>query len=229
MHPTPRQDELRSYPVWDLPVRISHWLIGLLCVWQFLSGHFGWFPTVHLWAGYGMLAVIAFRLQWGLIGSDSARWLSLFARLRRLPAGLADLPRRSPGFAAGHNPVGALSVLLMVALLLTESVTGLFFESWGEVRGPLAERVARDTAVWLSDLHGLLRWPTAALVVVHVAAGIHHLVWKGENRLGAIFLHGRLTLPADPNLRRAGVTPAVLAAAVSLALVGAIAWMGPIA
>lgn len=228
MSPTSRQDEPRSYPVWDLPVRISHWLIALLFVWQFLSGHFGWYPAAHLWTGYALLAVIGFRLQWGLFGSDSARWLALFSRLRDLPAGLAELPRRSPGYAAGHNPVGALSVLLMVALLLTQSVSGLFFESWGEVRGPLAERVGRDTALWLTDLHGLLRWPTAVVVAIHIAAGFHHWLWKGENRLGAIFVHGRLALPADPRLRRAGTVAAIVAAAASLAVVGTIAWMGPI-
>jgi len=224
--PAPR---LETYPVWDPAVRICHWgLVGLF-VWLAISGHFGWRPSLHLWAGYALLAVLLFRLAWGICGSDSARFSRMLTSLASIGPTLKNLTARQPGHAAGHNPLGAAAVLLMLALLLAQSVTGLFFESWGEVRGPLAERVTRDTAVFLSDLHGLLLWPLLAVVAVHVLAGLYHRVWKHENRLGAIFLHGRLQLPADPALRRMGAGRALLAGLGALAAVLLLAWWGPAA
>lgn len=226
-----RPDEsasLSAYPVWDPAVRASHWALAVLLPWQLLTGYFGWWPSFHVWTGYALLAVVLFRVLWGWVGSESARFGALLAGPVRIGQAFAELARRRPGRHAGHNPVGALSVLLILALLLAQSLTGLFFESWGDVRGPLAERVSRETAVWLSDLHGLLFWPLLILVCIHVAAGFHHLLWKGENRLGAIFLHGRLNLPADPALKTGGRTRAGAALLIALLVVAAIAWFGPI-
>jgi cytochrome b len=220
---------LETYPVWDLAVRVSHWGMATLFAWLALSGHFGWWPILHLWAGYALLALLLFRVTWGIWGSDSARFGAMLASLKSIGPTLRDLTSRHPGHAAGHNPIGALSVLLMLTLLLAQSLTGLFFESWGEVRGPLAERVGRDSVVVISDLHGLLFWPLLALVGIHVLAGLYHLVWKRENRLGAIFVHGRLRLPADPAVRRPSVLLALLSGLAAIAAVVLVAWWGPVA
>lgn len=200
----------------------------LLFTWQFLTGHFGWLPWLHLWTGYLLLAVLLFRVLWGLIGSDSARFGPMLLALREFGAAVADLGRRRPGYRAGHNPVGAASVMLMLVLLIAQSITGLFVETWGELRGPLAERIDRDTALLMGDLHSLLRWPVLALVLVHVGAGFWHLLWKRENRIGAIMLHGRLELPGDPDFRSATSGRALLALAISLLAVACVAVFGPI-
>jgi len=217
-----------SYPVWDLPVRVSHWAIMLLFAWQFLSGHFDWLPRVHLWAGYLLLVVLAFRLVWGFVGSESARFGAMLKSMRSLVAGLADLGRPGPGYSAGHNPVGAISVLLMLSLLVVQSLTGLFVETWGELRGPLAERIGRDTALWLADVHSLIRWPLLLVIAIHVAAAFWHLGWKRENRIGAMLGNGRLRLPADPQLQAAKPGRALLTLLVCALAVGSIAVFGPI-
>lgn len=219
---------LAPYPVWDRPVRASHWAIMLLFAWQFLTGQFGWLPNLHLWTGYLLLAVLLFRLLWGIVGSPSARFGPMLRSLGQLGSALGDLPRRRPGYRPGHNPVGALSVLLMLCLLLAQSMTGLFVETWGDLRGPLAERVSRNTALWLGDLHGLLRWPVLALILIHVGAAFWHLWWKHENRIGAMLAHGRLCLPADPQLEAATNARAALAFLASLLAVAAVVVFGPI-
>lgn len=228
MSAPPQPENLPLHRVWDLPVRASHWAIMLLFAWQFLTGHFGWLPGVHLWTGYLLLAVLAFRVAWGLVGTRSARFGPMLVSLRDLPAAAAALLQRQPGRQAGHNPLGALSVLLMLVLLLAQSVTGLFVETWGDVRGPLAERIARDTALWMGDLHSLLRWPVLALVLVHVGAGFWHLWWKRENRIAAILGDGRLRLPRDPGIEPAGSGRALAALLLSLVAIAAIAVFGPI-
>lgn len=228
MPDTPRHGSASSKVIWDGAVRACHWALIVLFCWLFLSGHFGWLPSLHLWAGYLFLAVLLFRVEWGLCGSESARFARMLRLLPRFGGALRDLGRRRPGHWPGHNPVGAVSVLLMLILLLAVSITGLFVESWGEVRGPLAERVERSTALWMSDLHGLLRWPALVLIVVHVAAALHHLLWKHENRIGAILLHGRLELPTDNRLRRARPATALLALVAAAMAIALVVWLGPI-
>lgn len=224
----PEEEPLQLRHVWDLPVRFSHWTIMVLFAWQFLTGHFGWLPDLHVWTGYLLLAALLFRVLWGLAGSDSARFGPMLSSLREFGSALADLARRRPGYRAGHNPVGAVSVLLMLGLLLAQSITGLFVETWGDVRGPLAERIDRGTALWMADVHSLLRWPLLALVLIHVGAGFWHLLWKRENRIGAIMLHGRLKLPGTPELRPGTNTRAIAALAISLIVVACVAMFGPI-
>ncbi len=217
------------FPVWDVPTRASHWAITVLFTFQFVTGHFGLGPGfLHIWAGYALLVTVVFRIQWGLVGSESARFSHFLATPAAIRAYLARLPGPNPTRWPGHNPLGGLSVLIMLALLLAQGVTGLFVETWSELRGPLAERVGRDMVIFLTDLHGLLRWPLLVLVGIHLAAALFYRLRKGEDRVAAIFTHGRLELDTDPGLANAGVTRALVVLALSLGIVGAVIVFGPV-
>jgi cytochrome b len=221
--------ETVSCPVWDLPTRVSHGLITVLFIVQFASGHFGLLPgPVHLWCGYLLLSVVLFRIWWGFAGSDSARFSHFVAGPRAVLEYLPRLFSTRPTHWPGHNPIGAISVMLLLGLLLIQCVTGLFHESWAELRGPLAERVGRSTAILLSDLHGLLRWPLLLVVVIHVTATLFYRFAKSENRISAIYGSGRLTLPSPPDLRQVPAHRAVIPALVCLLLVAMVIWLGPI-
>lgn len=214
--------------MWDPHVRWSHFLITLLFSWQFLSGQFGLGPGwLHLWAGYALLVVVVFRICWGLVGSDSARFSRMLPAPRTLAAYLPRLFSRQPSHWPGHNPVGALSAILLLGLLLLQSVTGLFVETWGELRGPLAERVDRGTVVWMNDLHDLLRWPLFALVTIHLVAVLAYWLVKKENRIGPMFGSGRIALPSDPGLRHAGGLKPWLVWLIAFLAVSAVVWLGP--
>lgn len=217
----------RGGRVWDRWTRASHWFMAVLFAWQFLSGHFGWLPALHLWTGYLLLAVVLFRLQWGLFGAESARFGQMLGLLAEIGEAFRSLGRRRPGRWRGHNPLGVVSVFLMLALLLVQSITGLFVETWGDVRGPLAERVSRDIALAMGDLHDVLRWPLLLVVLLHVAAGLYHQWWKHDGRIAAIFLHGRLAGAVER--RGAPAVAGLVAAAAALIATGLIAWLGPAA
>lgn len=222
-------DRTACYPVWDLPVRLLHGLIAGLFMVLTVTGLVERTPGyIHVWAGYLLLAAVLVRLVWGLVGSDSA----LFTRFVRGPrAVLGYLPRlvsTRPTRWPGHNPIGALYVVAVLALLLMACITGLFFESWAAVRGPLAERVPRSVAISMSDWHGVLLWPILALVTVHVLVTLGYRVFKSEDRIGAIFGDGRVELERDPGMRFAATRRAVLTTAVALLMVTALAWLGPV-
>lgn len=224
--PAPR---VEAYPVWDAPTRLSHWAITVLFVFQFATGQFPLLPdAIHLWTGQLLLAVVLFRIQWGLAGGTSARFRTFLAGPRAVVSYLPRLFSGRPTRWPGHNPLGAISVVLLLGLLLAQCLTGLFVESWAEIRGPLAERVSRDTAILMTDLHGLIRWPLLILVVVHVSASLYYRAAKKEDRITAIFGHGRLELERDPGYRSAPPARAWTLLAISLATVALIAWLGPI-
>lgn len=217
--------------IWDLPTRLSHWAIAVLFMLQFLSGQFGLFPPAfHLWAGYALLAAVLFRLQWGLIGPDRSRFSHFTTGPRAVGRYLAGLWTRQPSHWPGHNPLGGWSSVAMLLLLSIQIITGLLIETWGELRGPLAERVSRDTAIFMADVHALVLWPLLGLIGLHILAACSYLIFKRENRICAIFFSGRLIVRAD-TADTAAASPArvVLALAVSLGITAAIVCFGPVA
>lgn len=216
--------------VWDLPTRLSHSAIVALLLVQIISSQFPLLPTAwHLWAGYLLLLVVLFRLGWGLVGSDSARFGPMLASLRGLPTYLPLLFSRRPTHWPGHNPVGALSSLLLLALLLISCLSGLFVETWAEYRGPLAERVSRSTSLWLADLHSVIRWPIYGLVLIHIGAVSGYLLFKGEDRIRPIFGNGRIPVRPGKALQQQSSQRAMVVLALAMAVVLAIVLLGPIA
>ena len=221
--------ETARYPIWDLPVRLLHSLMAGLFIVLTATGLIERNPGyIHLWAGYLLLAVVLIRLIWGFVGSESA----LFPRFVRGPrAVLGYLPRlfsTRPTRWPGHNPVGALYVVAVLGLLLMACITGLFYESWAEVRGPLAERVPRSVAISMSDWHGVLLWPILALVGIHVLVTLGYRIFKAEDRIGPIFSDGRVELERDPGIRLAAPRRALWTTVAALLAVVALVWFGPV-
>jgi cytochrome b len=188
------------------------------------SGEEGNF-TVHFIAGHVVLGLLAFRLLWGVIGSQTAR----FADFVRGPGAILHYLRRmvgrSPDYSVGHNPAGAVMVLLLLLLVGVQAGTGLFASenTWAFVSGPLAGLVDGSTSSDLTSLHkGILFDTLLVLAGVHVLAAVLYLVLKRENLIRAM-VTGRKWLPADkaePAPRMANLGLAAVAAAAAAALAG---------
>ncbi len=109
--------------VWDPLQRLFHWgLVASIAI-AWLTGEDG--EALHEWAGYAALGLLAFRLVWGFIGPRYAR----FGQFIRGPQAVIDytrdmLNKREKRYI-GHNPLGAVMV---VALLATTGATG--FTGW---------------------------------------------------------------------------------------------------
>ncbi|BDI03815.1 cytochrome b/b6 domain-containing protein [Sphaerotilus microaerophilus] len=153
------QDDSNSIRVWDRFVRVFHWsLVSCVLVNYFLVDDG---ETLHQWIGYAASALVVMRIVWGFIGSRYARFADFFptpARLRRhvqaIRAGRADTH-------PGHNPLGALMMLALMALVLALAVTG-FMQTldafWGEE--------------WLQELHEVIASALILLATLHAAAAI---------------------------------------------------------
>lgn len=206
------------YRLWDGPVRLVHWLlVGLLAFsWWASEDHLNW----HRWSGYTVIGLVLFRIWWGFAGGGAARFASFVKGPRAILAHIRTVGRRDPADTPGHNPLGALSVLAFLAVLLVQVGTGLFavdvdaFEA-----GPFSDRVSFETGRQIAEIHELSFRVLQGLVVLHVAAVVYYLVWKRTDLILPM-ITGKRTLPSDPGLARAPWWRLV----VGVALAGAIAW-----
>ena len=204
--------------VWDVPVRVSHWLMVLLVGaswWTAESKRMDW----HQDAGYALLALMSFRLYWGFFGSSTAR----FSQFVRGPRTVVSYVQGRWAALPGHNPLGALSVLALLGLLFAQIALGLFaVDVDGIESGPLSLYVSFDTgraaAHWHDVLFDALLW----LIGLHVAAVLFYLFYKKENLIAAM-LHGKRAFPGG---QPASVTTASwLRFVVGVLLAGLLTWM----
>jgi len=204
--------------VWDVGVRAFHWLLVAAVVTSAVTGLQGAMDW-HVWSGHVVLGLLIFRLIWGLVGGETAR----FAQFVRGPASVARYARSlasgAPEPHVGHNPLGALMIVALLAFLAYQVGTGMFANDDIFTEGPLAKYVSKETSDWLTGLHHLGFNIGATLVGLHVAAAVGYLLFFRENLIepmitGRGFIPGRGAPPALPGPVRLIGAAAVAAAAV---------------
>jgi len=165
--------------VWDLPLRLFHWLLVLLVVVSVVSAKIGGNAMqVHMLSGYTVLALLLFRILWGFLGSTHAR----FASFVRGPAAvIAYLRGRDAGQHLGHNPAGAWSVIFMLLALLLQAATGLFANDDIATEGPLAKLVSKALSDRITGVHHFNVKLLLALIGLHLSAIVFYLFYKREN------------------------------------------------
>jgi cytochrome b len=181
--------------VWDAPTRLFHWLMAALVVAAYVTWRLDWMDW-HAKAGYAVLALAVFRLLWGLLGSDTARFSRFVVSPRLALSHLKHSFRREPDRQIGHNPAGAWMVLLLLALLLGETLSGLYVANDVADQGPLTELVPARIANAITALHWILWDALLAAIALHVLAIAIYAIAKGHNLL-APMITGRKELPPD--------------------------------
>lgn len=214
--------------VWDGATRLFHWSIVLLVIISYASISLADGPRANLWmrihfaSGETTLALLLFRLIWGVIGSETSR----FSRFLRSPLAafqhLRNIQKREPDTEIGHNAAGGWMVLALLLVLLAQVGTGLFANDDGVNEGPLAHFVAKPTSDLLSGWHGIIFNGIAALVVLHVVAIIVYLALKGQNLVRPM-ITGKKKLPAATRAPR--MTSPLLALAVLVVSAGVVVFV----
>lgn len=180
----------RRVRVWDLPVRLFHWMLVILLATSFFSGRAaGDWMTLHFWSGYAILTLLLFRIAWGFVGSTTARFTHFVKGPTAWVVYLRNLATGRRTYDVGHNPVGGIMVLVLIFAVLAQAVAGLFSADTdlGTVNGPLANSIPDKWVDRLTSFHhfwvNVILW----LVALHVLAAIIYLVWKRQNLIGAMF------------------------------------------
>lgn len=166
--------------VWDLPLRLFHWSLVVCVVGAFVTIQVGgnWVPW-HFRFGYCALALVLFRILWGLVGSRYARFGSfLFG-----PSSILKYLKRSPDapHTAGHNPLGSLSVFAMLAFVLVQASLGLFSNDDIASEGPLVRFITKELSDSLTGWHHRGEFVLFLLVGTHLAAIVYYAFFRRKN------------------------------------------------
>ena len=200
--------------VWDLPTRLFHWLLVVLI-------GFSWWTAkneeidLHLWSGAAILTLLIFRILWGFFGSSTAR----FAGFVRGPHSVLGYIRDTRAWkGVGHNPLGALSVIALLVLLVAQVGLGLInSDEDGLVEGFLARHVSVETSEWAHEWHDILFDVLLVLIALHVAAILFYRLAGKE--LTIPMITGRAVLdPAAEPMRPAKWWVAAICLGVAIAI-----------
>jgi cytochrome b len=178
-------DSSRSVRVWDMPVRLTHWLF-VACIafswWTAEQRYMSW----HRYSGYTLLGLLIFRVYWGFVGSSTAR----FTQFIRGPRAVIEHLRGTPGTSSqtpGHTPLGSWSVVTMLSLMLAQVIVGLFVTDVdGLESGPLSHWVSFDAGRACAEIHELLFNALLWLIGLHIAAICFYLLVRRNNLLSAM-------------------------------------------
>jgi cytochrome b len=191
-----KPNNLQPVVVWDLPTRLFHWTLVALMIAQWWTAEESSTMDWHVWGGYAVLALVLFRLIWGFVGSETAR----FSDFVRGPGAALDYVRallrgETPHYL-GHNPLGAWSIVAMLILLLVQAGTGLFATDDILIEGPLYSWVSKGASDWLTTIHKLNFNLLLLMIAVHLSAVLFYLLVKRENLIHPM-LTGHKRLPPE--------------------------------
>lgn len=222
------EDDKSSIRVWDWPTRLFHWTLAVLIALQFATAEFDVLSMEwHYRFGYATLALIVFRVAWGFAGSQTSRFVDFVrgpATVTHYVKELFSAPARKAATHVGHNPLGGWSVLVMLACVLIQAISGLFTSDGIDEDGPYVDYVSTKTVKLMSRLHYLGETVLLVLIALHVAAVLLHWLIKHDN----------LTLPMLSGRKRVDAAQpdfvsdwrALIVFALATAAVALLSWFG---
>ena len=225
--------------VWDIWVRLFHWLLVAFVLLSFLTGEIGGFDftvpgterfisnmNLHVLSGLTILALLIFRIIWGFAGSSTARFGNFIKGPKVALDYIKSVLRGPVAFFAGHNPAGGAVVVIILAALTVQASTGLFSQddSFFATKGPLAFLVADETSKEVTTFHKLW-WEYAiiTLVVLHITANLFYWLIKKQDLIAAMFT-GRRRLPAGQVDPKVSFAATWLGAAIAI-VAGLVVWL----
>lgn len=192
--------------VWDLPVRVGHWLMAGCFALAWLTGDSEEWRLVHVFAGGALVGIALFRVIWGLVGSRYALFADFLRRPQAALSYLKSLLGPDPEHYVGHNPAGGYAIVLLLGLGLLSGASGWL--AYQEMGGE-----------WLAELHELAVHAMLVVVLVHL----------GGVFIGSIAHHENLVRPMVTGFKSGDATDRIastrpVAALTLLAWASTVSW-----
>lgn len=192
---------MQTTRVWDLPTRLFHWLLAAGVTGLVVTGQVGgsWMDW-HFRLGYGVLALLLFRLVWGFVGGHWSRFTHFLygpATIWRYLSG-----HSAPEHGVGHTPLGFLPVLGLLGFTLLQVATGLFSDDEIATSGPLSKFATGEWVSRATDYHtDIGKFIVLALVFLHLAAIVFYRVKKKKNLVAPMVWGDKQTELGMPSAR----------------------------
>ncbi len=152
--------------VWDLPVRIFHWLLVAGFFIAYLTEDD--LLTLHVWAGYLVTGLVVFRLVWGVIGNRYARFKNFVCRPAKSIQYVKDVLNARAKRYLGHNPAGAIMIVLLLVNVLITCLTGFAVYAADQSAGPFVGIVSSEYEEIWEEVHEFFANFTLLLVFAHI-------------------------------------------------------------
>ena len=162
--------------LWDGAVRVFHWSLVLLfglSLYSAFQDKFGIYAEMHYYSGVAIIGLVVWRILWGFVGSDAAR----FTFFLKGPSGISSY-LKGDNSHVGHNPLGGWSVILMLLALLIQAVLGLFSSDGMLFGGPFSFYVSDSNAI--TNIHEYLGYGLMGLIGLHVLAVLFYELVKKQ-------------------------------------------------
>lgn len=209
---------IRQVTVWDLPTRVFHWALVAAIIGSATTVQLHWMAE-HALFGYAILTLVIWRILWGFLGSENARFTHFLKGPGAVLAHLVHLIGRRPDRETTHNPLGGWAVMALLVLVGAQATTGLFANDDVLFRGPLASTVGKAMSDRITGWHYTIKNLLLAMIALHVAAALFYRLWP-RHRLVEAMVTGRKTLPDDVSApSHAGLGRALILLALSAAAV----------
>jgi len=204
--------------VWDIPTRLCHWLLVASIFYAWFAIEFLEDMQHHFIAGYSCLTLILFRLIWGFVGNEHARFSSFIFTPSQIIDYSKTLRQKSSKEYLGHNPLGSLSVFLMLFIIGLQTTTGLF-NSDDYFFGALNYMVDKEVERVFTFIHEWNFEVIVVIITVHIVAIVFYRVYKKQHLISAM-IHGKKNSneSTQPPTAAVNTTSKLVLAAVILAL-----------
>jgi cytochrome b len=204
--------------IWDLPTRLFHWLLMLSVAGLIMTGELaGDAMSLHFWFGYAVLTLVLFRLVWGVVGGHWSRFVNFMPSPSALKHYILAIRTQQVTHHAGHNPIGALSVVLMLLLLFVQVITGFMSDDEIATTGPWVALVPNHWVSLATEYHADIgKIFLIVLIVVHIAAVLYYKHVK-QNDLITPMLNGDKPFTSDTPASRDTLTSRLFALGVLVA------------
>ena len=189
---SPNTSKTKQVKVWDILVRITHWIVAAGIIANLLFTEDG--SDLHVYVGYTVVGLVVIRLLWGLVGTRYARFTNFFPTPARLKAHLSNLSVRCVDEQhLGHNPLAAIMMLSLWAVIIGLGITGYLMES--HIFSHIQLLSNKDM---LEEIHELLANSLYLLVPLHIFAAIAMSYWQRQNLIKAM-ITGEKTVTDKPS------------------------------
>jgi cytochrome b len=211
----PNTTSLHRIRIWDLPTRSFHILLALCVAGLIITGEFGDNAMqLHFWLGYAVLTLLLFRLVWGFVGGHWSRFVNFLPMPPQLFAYVQAIRAKQAPVNTGHNPLGALSVLGMLSILLIQVLSGFMSDDEITNTGPWVALIPADWVELATEYHSEIgKVLIIALVVVHVSTVLYYKYFKKEDLIMPM-LTGDKVLPVNTHDSRDTLTSRIFALSI---------------
>jgi len=179
--PHARTHTLQPTLIWDLPTRLFHWVLAGSFALAWITAEADEWLAVHVFCGYLMLGLVAFRLLWGVVGSHFARFTSFWFSPKQAIHYLKEVASGQAARHIGHNPTGSWAIYILLTLTLVVAASGWITLGADEQQGLAAGWFSFSQAKLFKEVHEIVA--TLMLVVVggHIAGVVVESVMHKEN------------------------------------------------